>query len=552
MEISRKGVRESLDQNQSRDIVRRFAEEGYQLEPEALAIICSCNGTRSEIVRRIISSLDPSVAVIRARHVSGIVTSMGRGTGTENDARTGTGTSIGAGVGIDVGIGIGTGAVTAKVSSFGRERTMPSRPFPSLEKSAVYPSTYHSSTGASHLFGGELKGDITGRSTCVGEYEDFVRYFRDRYSKIREVLSRRLSSRPIESIGRSTAGREVSLIGMVMDIRSTAKGNRIIELEDPTGMVTAVVQKDSEIYDQSGRILPDEVLGLTGLSDGNGRIFVKSMLWPDMPNQTQPLEAGEGYALLLSDMHVGSKYFMEDAWQRFIAWVNGDVDDPSGLASQVKYMVIAGDVADGIGIYPGQEGDLDIKDIYEQYEAAASYLNCIRKGIDIIVSPGNHDIVRQAEPQPALPEHIQRLFNREMLFVGNPAWISLGGITLLVYHGRSIDDLVLRIPGLSYSAPEKAMVEMLRRRHLSPVYGSRVSIAPEHEDHYVISHPPAILHCGHVHTVGIAKYKGVTLINSGTWQSQTDFQKKMNIQPNPAVVPIVDLATMKVRKLLFV
>ena len=122
---------------------------------------------------------------------------------------------------------------------------------------------------------------------------------------------------------------------------------------------------------------------------------------------------------------------------------------------------------------------------------------------------------------------------------------------MLVYHGRSIDDLVLRIPGLSYGEPEKAMLEMLRRRHLCPIYGNRVSIAPEHEDHYVIQKPPSLLHCGHVHTVGIAKYKGVVAINSGTWQSQTDFQKKMNIQPTPAVVPLVDLASMKVRKLLF-
>jgi len=65
----------------------------------------------------------------------------------------------------------------------------------------------------------ELKCDITGRSTCVGEYDDFVHYFRDRYSKIREILSHRLNSRPIESLGRSSTGREVSLIGMVMDVK---------------------------------------------------------------------------------------------------------------------------------------------------------------------------------------------------------------------------------------------------------------------------------------------------------------------------------------------
>jgi DNA polymerase II small subunit len=517
LEISRPHAGRNL--GVGRDIVQRFAEEGYQLEPEALAQIHSYRGSRDDLIRRIISSLDNSVAVISTSHISVLMADSSHASP------------------------LSRGQMYAS-DSLERPAYSPACP-PVFFSAGTPPSTAASSSSV------VLKGDITGESTCVGEYSDFVSYFRDRYSKIREILSRRLNSRPIESLGRSTAGREVSLIGMVMDVRNTSRGNRVIDLEDPTGMITAIIQKDSEIYDQSSNILPDEVLGLTGVSDGSGRLFVKSLMWPDMPNQTQPLEKGDGYALLLSDLHVGSKYFMEDAWQRFAAWLNEEDEDPSGMASQVKYLVIAGDVVDGIGIYPGQEGDLAIKDIYEQYEAAAGYINSLRKGLSIVISPGNHDIVRQAEPQPALPESVQRLFKGTVLFTGNPAWLALGGTSLLVYHGRSIDDLVLRIPGLSYAAPEKAMMEMLKRRHLSPVYGSRVSIAPEHEDHYVISHPPAILHCGHVHTVGIARYKGVTVINSGTWQSQTEFQKKMNIQPHPAAVPIVDLATMKVRKLLF-
>jgi len=508
------------------DIVQRLAEQGYQLEPEALEIICRYTGSKEDLLRRIISCADRSVAVIGTSMVSFHI---------ESDAAIRT--------------------YSAKVAP-----SSPSLPFPS---SSVTYSTAHPSSPSNHPLSSpgvspciqdssaKLKCDITGRSTCVGEYNDFVHYFRDRFSKIREILSRRLNSRPIESLGKSTTGREVSLIGMVMDVKTTSKGNRVIELEDPTGMITAVIQKDAEVFEQSSLIITDEVIGVTGISDGNGRLFVKSLLWPDMPNQTAPLENGSGFALMLSDLHVGSKYFMADAWQRFLHWLNGEVEATSGLASQVRYIVIAGDLVDGIGIYPGQQNDLDIIDIYDQYEAAAQWLNGIRKDIQVIIAPGNHDIVRQAEPQPSLPEDIQRYFRKDMLFVGNPAWVTLSGVSVLIYHGRSIDDLVLRLPGISYAAPEKAMIEMLRRRHLAPIYGSRVSIAPEHEDHYVISRPPAILHCGHVHTVGIARYKGVAVINSGTWQSQTDFQKKMNIQPMPAVVPIVDLATMKIRKLIF-
>jgi len=500
-----------------REIVLKFAENGYQIEPEALEAICRHSGGIEELVSRIIGSTDRSVAVIGTAQISCLLGSFG-----------------------DVPPASRNPPRRSSLSPAGQE----------IAHSAAMPSII-SSPACDGDLSVELKCDITGRSTCVGEYDDFVHYFRDRYSKIREILSRRLNSRPIESLGKSSTGREVSLIGMVMDVRSTAKGNRVIELEDPTGLITAIISRESEVYEESAGIVTDEVIGVTGTSDGNGRLFVKSLLWPDIPARTAPLEKGSGHALLLSDLHVGSRYFMTEAWERFMRWLNGEEDDPSGLADQVRYLLIAGDLVDGVGIYPGQENDLAVMDIYAQYEAAAEKLNCIRKNIKVIIAPGNHDIVRQAEPQPSLPEEVRGYFRRDMLFVGNPAWVTVGGVSVLMYHGRSIDDLVLRLPGISYAAPEKAMIEMLRRRHLSPIYGSRVAIAPEHEDHYVISRPPAILHCGHVHTVGIARYKGVAVINSGTWQSQTDFQKKMNIQPVSAVAPLVDLATMKVRKLIF-
>ncbi len=59
------------------------------------------------------------------------------------------------------------------------------------------------------------------------------------------------------------------------------------------------------------------------------------------------------------------------------------------------------------------------------------------------------------------------------------------------YYQRTIvfldSDLVrytASIPGLSYADPVKPMNEMLKLRHLSPIYGGRVSIAPEKKDHF--------------------------------------------------------------------
>lgn len=588
------------------EIVQRFAEEGYMIDPEALELIASYPGPLDELVEGVIRGLESSTLVVgpleiercpcwseRAQGDGGSIHQRSPQPKLESPDRR-------------------SSSKLAEAHLLPSPSAPSSRLCPSLSsdqaKSEHLMSPHASDPFSSpqvsgplapvHLAGPELEGqalppwleeagsrgpelsasvrpgvvsplrsdcasggpaipasleglsDITGRSTCVGEYQDFVRYFRDRYSRIREMLLGRLNARPIESLKKDIAGREISIIGMVMDVRTSAKGNKVVELEDPTGMVTVIFTKGTPGSEELTGLVLDEVIGVTGTSDGKGRFFGKTLMRPDLQARSA-IATGEGGALLLSDVHVGSTYFMEDAWERFIEWINGDMDDPLGIASKVKYAVIAGDLVDGIGIYPGQEADLSIKDVWEQYERAAELLNEIPDRIQIVLSPGNHDVVRQAEPQPALPDSLWSLFKNNVTFVGNPATFRLGGVDWLVYHGRSIDDLVLKIPGLSYGEPEKAMVEMLKRRHLSPIYGNRVSIAPEEEDLLVIRRPPAVLHCGHVHTIGMTRYKGVTAINSGTWQGQTDFQKKMNIQPTPAIVPYLDLSTMRARRLIF-
>ncbi|HIH36684.1 MAG TPA: DNA-directed DNA polymerase II small subunit [Methanocellales archaeon] len=390
--------------------------------------------------------------------------------------------------------------------------------------------------------------DITSESTCFGGYDEFVLYFRDRYAKLSDMIRGRVNARPIESLNKVRG--ETAIIGMVSDIRNTSNGHKLIELEDPTGMFPVLLQKNKGLLEVSDHIILDEVIGVTGNLTKDGKLLIASnVLWPDIPVKNQSRRAFEQvFAVLTSDIHVGSKTFLEGAWFKFIKWLNGDLgdDDQRTLAEKVKYIVIAGDLVDGIGVYPDQEKDLLIPDIYEQYQKAAEYLREVPTYIKIIISPGNHDAVRQAEPQPALPKKITDMFcDLNVMFLGNPSLVELDGIKALIYHGRSLDDFVAALPGLSYKEPDRIMVEMLRRRHLFPIYGERVSIAPEKKDHFVIDSIPDILHCGHVHTIGLSKYRGVTLVNSGTWQSQTDFQKRVNLEPVPAHVPIIDLSTME-------
>ncbi len=55
------------------------------------------------------------------------------------------------------------------------------------------------------------------------------------------------------------------------------------------------------------------------------------------------------------------------------------------LASKVKYVVVDGDIVDGIGVYPNQDRDLAILDIYAQYKLFFNLISMIPDYIHIFV-----------------------------------------------------------------------------------------------------------------------------------------------------------------------
>jgi DNA polymerase II small subunit len=167
--------------------------------------------------------------------------------------------------------------------------------------------------------------------------------------------------------------------------------------------------------------------------------------------------------------------------------------------------------------------------------------------VEVIVSPGNHDAVRRGEPQPALGKD---LISCDVTSIGNPSNVTIEGFKHLIYHGSSIDSMIANIPGSSYAHPEKVMVEYLRRRHLSPVYGGNL-IIPENVDYMVIEDPPDIFHAGHVHKNGYTQYRGTLVINSGTFQDRTDFQIKQGHIPTPALVPVFEMKSGRLHTLDF-
>ena len=392
------------------------------------------------------------------------------------------------------------------------------------------------------------RSDITGKSNCTGKIEDFVAHFRNRFERVSAILRRRISEHGIATTKqlKSTQGSKVRLIAMVTDKRATKKGNVLLTVEDCEGSAKVVLPRETEAYKLSGKILNDDIIAFDG-KNADELFICDTVTWPEIPFAREQKKTERDFAIVyLSDLHFGSRKFLEKPFQRFLNWLNGSEGNEE-LAGKVKYIIVCGDLVDGIGIYPEQEKDLIVKDIYKQYEMFDLAMEKIPDYITVIAAPGNHDAVRRAEPQPALGED---LVKSNVVRVGNPSNVEIEGLKHLLYHGTSLDSVIPAMGGLSYEKPEEAMLELLRRRHLSPIYGDSL-IVPEERDYLVIEEEPDIIHMGHVHKNGYMLYRGTLLLNSGTFQDRTDFQVRMGHHPTPAIVPILEAKTGKLSHISF-
>lgn len=394
----------------------------------------------------------------------------------------------------------------------------------------------------------EVLRDITGESTCEGELADFTRYFNDRLRRLRKLLGKRremVGMVPVEKANESRSA-EIKFAAMVKDVRTTSSGGRLVEAEDETGVALVFAPDDEDVLEKADAVVEDEVVGFI-VHPGNRSsdlLILEDIVHPGVPIQRKGARAQrEVAACFISDVHLGARTFLPDDWERFVQWINGQEGTPrmKRLAEKVRYLVVAGDLVEGIGIFPGQREELAVPDGEEQYRLAGQQLARLRDDLTIVVSPGNHDLVRQAEPQPALPEKYARHFPDNVTQVANPCILEVEGVRVLVYHGTGIDDWIQRVSGLTYQEPLGTMKEMLRRHHLLPMYGVKTPIAPEPRDHLVVESVPDVFVSGHVHTAALESWRDVTLINSSCWQGQTPFQKRQGIVPEPGRAAVVEL-----------
>jgi DNA polymerase II small subunit len=392
------------------------------------------------------------------------------------------------------------------------------------------------------------------------DVQDFVKHFKARYNQMRGILEGKNLENltTIRKIGQNRDNYTV--IAAVLQKRITKNKNILLEVEDPTGKATILInQNKEELFNQAKDLLQDDIVAFQVMGSSE-ILFGNNIFYPDAFLAEKRKSEKEVLVAFTSDWHVGSSLFLEKNLLNFIKWINGEIGDEKQkeLAKKIKYLFLTGDNIDGVGVYPEQNKMLKIMDIRNQYKKLTELLNIIRKDIKIIMCPGQHDGVRVAEPQPIVEESWAEDLHKveNLTLVPNPALIEIyDGFKVLMYHGASMHSLIDEIEDIRFnyksSSPVRIVKELLKRRHLAPTHGSVVYIPNEKEDPLVISQIPDIVATGDLHRPDIGVYNNIMMIASSCWQSITPFEEKVGNNPDPCKVPILNLKTRELKILDF-
>ena len=389
---------------------------------------------------------------------------------------------------------------------------------------------------------------LPAETQSIGSSDGYIDYFNNRFKQLEAIIKQRPDLRDAISLAQAMKlplKTKFKSVGIVTEKR--ARNNRLfLDLED-MDISTQVMVSGEDNIKKGLEILTDQVICFEGTRFREKMMVANELYWPNIPMHNINRSNDPVSAVFIGDVHIGSTYFRGDLFVKFIRWLDQDLGpQPSkDLASTVKYVVIAGDLVDGIGIYLNQLDELTITNQKAQYEEAAKLIERFPDHIETIIIPGNHDAVRRSLPQPVIPEsYAPSLYaNPNVLMAPNPVYVDLNTVRILIAHGTALTNILGSTPGHDFHNPVNAVELLLKCRHIAPSYGGTTPIAPEKVDRLVIKHIPDVVVMGHIHIYESKKYKGVTLISSGSFQDQTPFQKRMKLDPTPGVLSVFNLKT---------
>lgn len=396
--------------------------------------------------------------------------------------------------------------------------------------------------------------NYNGASESKGKALDFLQLFQDKYTFLQgELKNRGYQPRSLAKIDRQGRDSEFDVIVMVSEKTNTKNGHVLLSIEDMEGQAKALIPaSDEELITRAKRLTVDDVIGMKCKLARTGELMiVKDFSWPDLPQRKPKTSDVDLGITITSDIHIGSKLFIRPWWEKFVSWMNREVgsDAEKARVGKLKYVVIAGDLVDGIGVYPNQINELEVKDIYEQYHQFENYLAQLPDYLEIFITPGNHDPCRWHDPQPqVLKEMVPTLYKQKNVhFLPSPAWLEIEGQKTLIYHGSGLIGgmFAMNIPP---TKPEEVIKELLIKRDLMSVYGTKHPYAPEPKAYMLVREHPDLYIGGDNHYNAYAQYRGTTIINNGCWQTTSAYAASKGFINTPGRVPQFNLQTATIRE----
>lgn len=358
----------------------------------------------------------------------------------------------------------------------------------------------------------EILFDSSSSIIVPNEPGSYLDYLKSRFEAVNAILKERLDWKEVTPIGSinhiaKRSRLKIKVCGLVYD-KVLDKKTSYLTIEDGTGSIKLSVS--ATFFNKVKEFLLDEFIIVT-LDIKEGQFDVISVNHLDTAPVNGKRADEDVYAVFLSDLRVGNKNFDRESWDNFSLWINKKIGE-SNIVSRVKYVVIVGDLIDNT--------DISNYRITDQYRLLYELIQQIPKDIKVFLIPGERDATRYALPQPAIPRiFAKELYNlKNVVMLGNPSYISLHGVSVLVYHGQSLDDVKRQLITVNDEIKvTDLMVSLLKARHLAPSLGMSTAIAPDRNDLLVINTVPDIFVCGHINQGGVDFYKGSLLLNCCSW-----------------------------------
>src|SRR5437899_12944869 len=191
------------------------------------------------------------------------------------------------------------GTVEPRPASISRDLVL--RAAEHLDISGKSVETEHSGLGRERRFAEDLESrleivsDPTGKLGTTGSFDDFLRYFRNRFEKMSGLLKQRMDTRNSGTIAdalSASANSKTRFVCMIMDKRE--KPGKIFLTVDDTGdeATVLVTEQNQTVYQTARRLLRDHVLFIKANKTNRQLLIAENILLTEIP-ETRPAPSKE-------------------------------------------------------------------------------------------------------------------------------------------------------------------------------------------------------------------------------------------------------------------